>query len=563
MTEQVKAAERPSEGEIRAELDRLLADGDLRASERQRRFLRYVTLATLEGRAHEVKAYSIAVDVFERPTTFDPSDPIVRIEATRLRMAMRRYYESYGDRTPIRITLPKGSYAPTFEYVDGTPEADSSPAYLVPAERLPSRHAGSFRRAVRGRWLLAALTALAAIGIVEISRDVLQAPAPRFSERPAVSVEVHPASDALAGEARQFHDRLVADLARFQTLHVTAQADAGSPPAAGSDARISRYRLVFRYDGTESARAVSWWIVSSSNEVLQSGQQAGNPDAGAAVADRLADRVSSRLAGYRGAIPAIETRVELDDPTLGAGCVQRALFALVERLDMAEIAAGRSCLEATVAALPGNADARAVLAYTLVSTNPFATPPADLQGALDIAESATSLAPESNRSWAALMVALYHNRQVDRAIEAGRRAVALNPNEAAITAYLGWMLFATGRWEDGVRLAREGVETDPLSFYDSGATLVLDAYRRGAYEEVVGDPSRSYRQPYMVLLAQIAALGELGRPEASAGLVDALRKWRPRFEQTFDEDMAARSIAPELAEKLRHGLVLAGLQVAS
>ena len=75
-----------AEQEIMAELERILSAPEFRSTERNRKFLRYVTEQMLQGREDKVKAYSIAVDVVGRPANFDPViDPIVRIEATRLR----------------------------------------------------------------------------------------------------------------------------------------------------------------------------------------------------------------------------------------------------------------------------------------------------------------------------------------------------------------------------------------------------------------------------------------------------------------------------------------------
>ncbi len=79
---------RPAE-EIREALERILTSADFSASERNRRFLRYVVEETLSGRADRIKGYSIAVEVFERDESFDPQvDPIVRIEAGRLRRSL-------------------------------------------------------------------------------------------------------------------------------------------------------------------------------------------------------------------------------------------------------------------------------------------------------------------------------------------------------------------------------------------------------------------------------------------------------------------------------------------
>lgn len=104
----------PSAEESRAELRRILDSSSFEASARNRRFLEYVVETSLAGCAARIKAYNIATDVFGRDGAFDPQlDPIVRIEASRLRRALERFY--LIDRTPaaVRIDIPKGSYAPT------------------------------------------------------------------------------------------------------------------------------------------------------------------------------------------------------------------------------------------------------------------------------------------------------------------------------------------------------------------------------------------------------------------------------------------------------------------
>ena len=40
------------------------------------------------------------------------TDPLVRIEAARLRDRLREYYEGEGQNDPVRIDLPKGTYTP-------------------------------------------------------------------------------------------------------------------------------------------------------------------------------------------------------------------------------------------------------------------------------------------------------------------------------------------------------------------------------------------------------------------------------------------------------------------
>ena len=79
--------------EINAELERILSSSQFRSSERIRQFLRFVVEETLSGRSDGIKAYSIAIDCFERGGDFDPQiDPYVRIVARRLRRALKHYY---------------------------------------------------------------------------------------------------------------------------------------------------------------------------------------------------------------------------------------------------------------------------------------------------------------------------------------------------------------------------------------------------------------------------------------------------------------------------------------
>jgi hypothetical protein len=107
----------PPPGEIFESLQTLLANDALRLSERNRRFLSFVVTQTIEGHSDRIKAYSIGVDVFGRDDSFDPTlDPIVRIEATRLRSALTAYYEGAGAGDRVRIAMPRGGYVPSFAW---------------------------------------------------------------------------------------------------------------------------------------------------------------------------------------------------------------------------------------------------------------------------------------------------------------------------------------------------------------------------------------------------------------------------------------------------------------
>ena len=145
------ASRAPGADTVRSALARLLAMAELRLSQRNRRFLAYVVEETLSGRADRVKAYTIGVDVFERGNDFDPgSDPIVRIEATRLRAALSAFYAGAGHDDPVRILLPPGGYVPQFEWAPpaapsaaGFADRDRAPDPSTPAVIIRDRNSGS------------------------------------------------------------------------------------------------------------------------------------------------------------------------------------------------------------------------------------------------------------------------------------------------------------------------------------------------------------------------------------------------------------------------------------
>jgi serine/threonine-protein kinase len=112
----------PDNRAIGLQLSRILASREFSCAERMRRFLQLVVTETLGGRAGALKEYVIGVSVFDRPPSFDPgSDPIVRVEARRLRAKLENYYQGEGRGDSILIELPKGRYTPRFEARDTAP----------------------------------------------------------------------------------------------------------------------------------------------------------------------------------------------------------------------------------------------------------------------------------------------------------------------------------------------------------------------------------------------------------------------------------------------------------
>ena len=118
--------------DVRVQVERIIASSEFQVSQRNRLFLRYVTDEKLAGRAIDIKAYTIACQVFGRAENFDPSqDPIVRIEAGKLRKALERYYLTAGTSDAIRVEIPKGSYVPSFRPVDTAAQSAQAPVPTI------------------------------------------------------------------------------------------------------------------------------------------------------------------------------------------------------------------------------------------------------------------------------------------------------------------------------------------------------------------------------------------------------------------------------------------------
>src|SRR5688572_19381157 len=109
--------------DIRAELDRILHSPGFANSERMARFLRCVVERAIAGRGDELKEYLVGVEVFDRRPDYDPRvDPIVRVEARRLRAKLEEFYgASNAAQSDVVIELPKGAYVPSFRRPGAAP----------------------------------------------------------------------------------------------------------------------------------------------------------------------------------------------------------------------------------------------------------------------------------------------------------------------------------------------------------------------------------------------------------------------------------------------------------
>jgi TolB-like protein len=228
----------PTAEEICRQLERILGSEEFHSPDRGRKFLQFIVDETLAGRSEFLKAFTIANQVFGREVSFDAqNDPVVRIEAGRIRRALERYYLISGQADTVTITIPKGRYVPHFEYSGGlqthvlpAPGSDVAEGVQPIDHAQPSARLGQLQLRV----LLALGTALA-IGAGSFS--VFHASAPPISQasipetpigeafQPKVTIESFENSgpaDIASDFAHGLRSEVIGQLAKFADIVVIA-----------------------------------------------------------------------------------------------------------------------------------------------------------------------------------------------------------------------------------------------------------------------------------------------------------------------------------------------------
>ncbi|MCC6394621.1 MAG: tetratricopeptide repeat protein [Bryobacterales bacterium] len=111
----IHAQKSPNPSAVRDQLEKILRWEPFARADRLSRFLRFTVEQVLENPLPVLKEYVIALEVFDKPKDFDPRlDPIVRVEARRLRGRLREYYETTGKNDEVLILFGRSGYTPAF-----------------------------------------------------------------------------------------------------------------------------------------------------------------------------------------------------------------------------------------------------------------------------------------------------------------------------------------------------------------------------------------------------------------------------------------------------------------
>ncbi|MDI4655475.1 tetratricopeptide repeat protein [Xanthobacter autotrophicus] len=567
---------------VRAALERVLAAPDFIASPRLAAFLRFVVEATLEGRADEIKGYTIAVEALGRPPSFDPqSDPIVRVEATRLRRALERYYTTVGAEDPLVIDIPKGGYVPLFQPRAEAPAGpEPQPAPAAPDATDAPRPTPVWQRtgmrlaaAAAGVVLLAGL-ALLAVQINPFGSDRGTALADRIR---LPVVEVRPFEAAGPGapaeaELRAIEEQMRDAFARFDFVEVKA---AGATPHETGVPEICsgpQSRSVFALAGLAEGRADGTFSLVTrvtdrcDGSIIWSASLDGLAQ-GSALADserRAVRDVATAIMESYGVIP-VRARAQAlaKAPDSGFGCIAAAV-AYVRGDPQGQRGNGTACLVQLTRrerdfALGYAVRATAQLYATLHDDTPNPTAE-EMEEFLDAAERAAELAPASAYAARTLALVQLFAGEPDDAVATAEKALKLNPLDFDVAATVATVFIGAGRVEEGeallLRARREGaVRTNHQDTF-----LGMAAFMRNdvlAAQAMV--PQLTLHSAIESKLALALCLHTLGRASSEREVVGALLHRMPDGAEGVRRLVHRLLPAPALADKALAALETAGL----
>lgn len=549
----------PTPDAIRDALARILGSAKFDATPRSRRFLGYVVDETLAGRADRIKAFVIATDVFGRGADFDAhADPIVRLEAVRLRRALEQYYERAGAEDPIVISIPKGGYVPAFE------------------PRRPDLAAQSAAPPGSRRWWSATLGVGLCAGVVMAValsasgwapwRSATSVPAvPRLLVRPFEDLS---RTDAAAAVANGLTQEVLNQLTKFKDI-VTVQGERD-----GAD-HGSRYVLMGAVSVTEDKLRLQARVLDAQDvSVLwaRTYEAPYDPARGLAIEADLARRVATAVGQPYGVIYEADSgrrRPPLTGDWDAYACTL-SYYAYRANLDQTRLPAVLACLENAVKRFPDYATAWGLLSQARIDQVRFLYPfdreksTATIEQALSEARQAVELDPLNVRGLQAEMFALFFVKQPAAGLAVGKRALEINPNDTELMGEYGYRLALSGNWKEGCPMVVEARDRNPGPFAYFESALALCAYFKGDYGEAATWITRTTAPKNAIYHAIAAAIFiEAGQTADAAREVAWLKRDAPSLVQNVRRETSERFTRAEDAARFLDSLQKAGLDIGS
>ncbi|MET4020347.1 hypothetical protein [Bradyrhizobium sp. S3.2.12] len=543
--------------DVRTELEHLLSSSSFQTSQRRRAFLRFIVDETLSGRSENLKGFTIALSVFGRDDSFDPqADPVVRIEARRLRRDLHSYYADAGQNDAVRISIPKGSYVPIFERHGGTQVSASAPQPplelrdLLPPETTDPPLRDTARRGRRYRstiLLISLVAATAAVGLLAwVGLPWTEQRSSGSPREPAVVVLPFEASSP-DENARQLamgmSQELISNLFRFTGFRLYSWSVGPEQASNGSPMQFAqKLGIAYVVNGTVQAgdgevRVTTTVSNASSREIVWSRTSARPLDPASIMASQkdLAGEISAFVGQPYGVIKSdIDTSpVQSSVSSMESyRCVLRA-YRYRRSFLRSEFDPAMQCLEETVRRDPDYSDGWAMLGWLHADAGRMGYGGDDnRQSEYDKAVEATSravrLQPNNPLALKALAAAYHFVGRYAESDRLTRQAVQLNPNDPDVLAQLGWRLAIRGNFSEGVPLLKRAIErtVNPPGRYFH--FIAVDLYLKRDFRQMLEVSERASLSDsgFSQLLIALANT-ELGNREAASRSLQKMSRYEP------------------------------------
>jgi TolB-like protein len=564
--------------DVLAELERIFSSPHFQASERRREFLRFIVGETLSGRADSLKGYTIALAVFDRDESFDPqADPVVRLEARRLRRDLDSYYMDDGQNDAVRISIPKGSYVPSFEW------------HNVPPLAAPTgRHASNLRNdsaqgvAIGANWrskpafvrnLLIFAAFVLAVGVAGwILLSGRAQPHWGSSREPAVLVM--PFEALSPGENTRYFavgmgQELISNLFRFAgfrlyTLPIGSDQDSSLAPLQLGRSLGAAYIVNGSVQANaEEMRVMTQVMNATSGEIVWTRTYARPADPQFLMNTQrdLAGEIATVIGQPYGVVrndignsPSPPAVSNMESYT----CVLRA-YGYRRNFARAEFDPVLRCLEQTVQRDPGYSDGWAMLGWLHVDAGRLgytgeSNRQKEYEKALEATSRAVTLQPNNPLALKASAAAYHYVGRYAESERITRQAVELNPNDPEVLAQLGWRLAVRGNFEEGIPILKRAIERSlaPPSWYFH--LIAIERYLNHDYQQMLTVAERSALgdSGFSQLLLAVAN-GELGNHEATQRALEKMSQYQPvgRDPEGF---MRRHGATDQIVEALMTGL---------
>ncbi len=523
---------------IHEELHRILMSPEFQATDRMRDFLRFVVEEALAGRADQLKGFTIATQVFGRGKNFDAAqDPIVRIQAGRLRRALERYYLVAGWRDPIHIDMPKGRYIPYF-VVQTVEKGRIQDPTTQTADRL-----GDY----------------SPVG-------------PSVAVLPLKNLTADPNQDFFAiGLAED----LVTELTRFQDIVVfpCQRTTLGTGSLADLEQLTRTAGARFLLGGTvrrdpETTKVSMRLIDAKTGRQIWAGVYKHKLEASSLIATQedIARNVVASIGSEYGII-ARRLSTESRKKSPGDLDTYEAMFRYYSYQIAPSPQTSGECfvaLQRAVEKEPEYGPAWSALATLHCQMHTFDVPDFDrpLDTALQYARKGVFLEPGSQIGRLVLAYASYLSDDLDSFHQEIEMAIGLNPNSLYTVGTAGYLHVMVGESDRGLSLLDRATSANPFFPKWFHTAYFMDHFRRQEYERALLEIQQdNCVQNFWSSALHVAVLGKLGRNSEAKVHIEGLLRLKPDFASQARELMRRSLKVENLIDELIDGLRRGGLEI--